>query len=177
MKDPVVGTSFAGISQDICATAWNLIQPNLKHFLTAGITNRRAGCVVVYRLDDAAANTNHGRENDPIFEGFIDDCPSPDLYRDHAIAKAHVSLATGLSSREVLDGLPHLYRPGMTRWGGSLVRDRLVCAFSGVQPEFDEMFAGYMIDTIVALCRHEVARPGGLDDATGSILGIWPAPA
>ena len=47
----------------------------------------------------------------------------------------------------------------MTQWGGSIVRDGLICAFSGVQPIFDEMIAGWMADAVIACCRHAMPAP------------------
>lgn len=53
----------------------------------------------------------------------------------------------------------------MTKRGGSALRDGLVVAFSGVESGYDEMFAEMMLFAIVALCRYEVTRHGGLMDA------------
>ena len=155
-------SDFAGVSPSTCATAWRLIQPSVDAAAADGTISRRAGCMVVL----APAPT----PVDPLFVGVVSDGPDPELYLLHALAKAHVSQVTGLSSRAVQQDSPHLYHPGMTKWGGSVVRRGLVCAFSGVQPEFDEMFAGWMADAVIALCRHAMTRPDGVMDSSESFL-------
>ncbi|MGE0217544.1 hypothetical protein [Mycolicibacterium sp.] len=141
----------------MCAAAWEVIQPAIERAATIGLTERRAGCIVV--LPPAPfRDTRVVDQPDPVFIGLLQRTADPDLYRTHALAKAQVSWLTGLPSREVYHSAPHLYRPGMTKWGGSVVRDGLICAFSGVQPFFDEMIAGWMADTVIAYCRDAAPR-------------------
>lgn len=161
--------SFRGLSERLCSTAWDLVAPAVERAWASGLTERRAGCVVV--LDEPLPGPTAARAAAPLFIGYVEEGEDPELYRVHALAKAEVSARTGLSSRGLQQQAPHLYRPGMTKWGGSVVRDGLVCAFSGVQPVFDEMIADWMAGAVISLCRHEMLRPGGVMDSDLSFLG------
>ncbi|NTW62397.1 hypothetical protein HGB25_03250, partial [Candidatus Saccharibacteria bacterium] len=73
-----------------------------------------------------------------------------------ARAKAEVTWATRRPSREVQQTAPHLYEAEDTKWGGSVIREDLIVAFSGVQAIFDEMIAGWLADAIIALAREQM---------------------
>ena len=81
-----------------------------------------------------------------------------------------MSRHTGLPSRQVQQESPHLYRHGDTKWGGSVVRNGLIVAFSGVQAVFDEMIAGWMADAIIALCRNDMTKPDGIMASDSSFV-------
>jgi hypothetical protein len=149
---------FIGLTAEICSTAWEVIYPAIERAAAIGLTERRAGCMVVLPPVPAThVRTAEGPE--PMFVGLLEGTTAPELYSTHARAKARVSWLTGLSSRQVHHTSPHLYRPDMTKWGGSVVRDGLICAYSGVQPIFDEMIAGWMADTVIAYCRYAMSPP------------------
>jgi len=74
-------------------------------------------------------------------------------YLKIAQSKARVTWRTGFQRRDVLNA-PHLLREGDTPFYGSVIREGLVVAVSGVQPYFDEMIAGWVADTCIALTRH-----------------------
>jgi hypothetical protein len=133
-----------------------------------GVTNKLAGNIVVCRPKLEAT--------DEFGFIFVEDVDSnhPDAARfaDIAAAKAETSWKTGLSSRVVQQNAPYLYGPGMTKWGGSVVENGLVVAFSGVEAVFDEAIAGNMLKWIVALCQHEMTRPQGVMLSEGAIFGM-----
>ena len=56
--------------------------------------------------------------------------------------KAQATWRTGLPTRVIRECMPHLLEVGNTRYGGSVNVDGIIVACSGVQPWFDEMFAG-----------------------------------
>lgn len=133
------------------------------------VTNKFAGTIVVCirRPGDEIM--------DPIFTASIDDqYPSSAKYENIATAKAKVSWETGLPSRKVQQDAPHFYRKGMTKWGGSVIENGLIVAFSGVEAVFDEAIAGTMLRWIVALCQHEMTREGGVMDRDTSFIGEFP---
>ncbi len=149
---------FAGLSYEICAAAWNvIIAANID-----GVTNKQAGTIVVLypHTGDVAfmsrLNYNH---------------PDAEKYDRIAVAKAVVSKKTGLPSRQVQQEAPHLYLPGMTKWGGAVIRNGLVVAFSGVQAVYDEAIAWSMLAWVEAMCRNEMTRPGGVMASDDSFLG------
>ena len=125
---------FAGLSYEICAAAWNVIIPSAIAANIDGVTNKQAGTIVVLypHTGDVAfmsrLNYNH---------------PDAEKYDRIAVAKAVVSKKTGLPSRQVQQEAPHLYLPGMTKWGGAVIRNGLVVAFSGVQAVYDEAIAWF----------------------------------
>lgn len=163
---------FTGVSHQICATAWDIVQPAIRQAAEQGVIDRFAGAVVV--LDPYATSVSGYQDGQSVAEAAdqpgvlfmaeIDGSTEidPATFRRVALAKAHVSLTVGHPSRIVQQQMPHLYQAGMTKWGGSTVRDGLVVAFSGVQAVFDEMISGWMADAVIALCRNEMTRPGGV---------------
>jgi len=98
-----------------------------------------------------------------LFEGRIDTSERrPTKYDLIASDKARVSWRTGLPSRVVQQSSPHLYVSRDTKWGGSVVREGIVVAFSGVQAVYDEWIAGMMADLLVAMCRDEMTKDDGV---------------
>lgn len=151
--------SFTGINQDICARAWDMIQPAIAHGADQGVLNKFAGTIVV--LNPHMDLKQFLGSNDPAADVLFMDTLNEEAvdklkYTTIALAKAAVSAKTGQPSRIVQQEMPHLYQEGDTKWGGSVVRNGLIVSFSGVQAVFDEMVAGWMADAIIALCRHEM---------------------
>lgn len=163
------------LDRDVCAAAWALVQPTVAAAARSGVTERLAGTVLVVpvpvRSQDVRTVDDVRRYT--LFQGYVEGAaqdPDDAEYTAYALAKALTSVRTTLPSRQVQQESPHLLEPGMTKWGGSAVRVGLVAAFSGVQSIYDEMFAEMMLSAIVALCRDEVTRPGGLMDTGPDFL-------
>jgi len=151
---------FAGITANICATAWRVIVPAIEAAAEAGITNGLRGTVVV--LDPAKA------EPTVIYTAYLGEEDPKTL--KYATAKAAVTLRTGLASSRVAQDYPYLYQPGDIKWPGAVIRHGLVVAFSGVQGEFDEMISEWMVSAIRAITRDELNRPGGRMSQDGAFL-------
>ena len=150
---------MAVLTEETCIFAWAITKQAATEAATTGVTNKLAGTIIVLNPWDGTI----------LFEERLDESHSDkDKYDEIAKAKAQVSRDTGLSSREVQQNAPYLYTADMTKWGGSVVENKLVVAFSGVQAIFDEAIAATMLRWIVALCQNEMTRPGGImssDDA------------
>jgi hypothetical protein len=86
-------------------------------------------------------------------------------YRGHATAKEAISRRTGKSTREVQQMYPELLEAGDTVYYGSVVgmNGKLVVSFSGVEAWFDELFAKWVLASIIALIQHDLE----LQRATG----------
>ncbi len=157
---------FQGLTYEICERAWGIASASLDVAQSDGVTNKYAGTIVVCvrRSGDEVMN--------PVFMSNIDnEHPSSAKYENIAAEKAQVSWVTGMPSRKVQQDAPHLYQTGMTKWGGSVIENGLVVAFSGVQAVFDEAIAGTMLRWIVALCQDEMTREGGVMDMDTSFIG------
>jgi len=111
-------------------------------------------------------------EDHVLYVESLDSPNASDRFLELALAMAYVSLRTGQPGRVVQQEMPHLYKEGMTKWGGSVVRGGLIVAFSGMQAVFDEMIAGWMADALIALCRHEITRPAGVMENGSSFLTL-----
>ncbi|MCL2869445.1 hypothetical protein FWF48_01380 [Candidatus Saccharibacteria bacterium] len=94
-------------------------------------------------------------------------------YRELALAKAFVSLKTGMASSLVQTQYPYLYDAGDTKWGGSTIMPGgIIIGFSGVQAVFDEMIAEWMASAIRAIYRDIMTCKGGMmDQPSGFIVG------
>lgn len=177
---------YSGLNREICQQAWRIILPAVQKAAADGVTNKRAGTILVLNpavtaqdaleswrahQDDEKLRSTFFTENAPLFKGHIGKEDDNFQYTWIAIAKAMVSVRTGLPSRQVQQEAPHLYFEGDTKLGGSVVRNGLVVAFSGIQAVFDEMIAGWMADTIIALCRNEMTKPEGVMASDSSYIG------
>lgn len=156
---------FTGISSDICAKAWEVVLASISAAANSGITNKLAGTIVV--LDPL--------NGEVLFTAHVDDDnPKWDLYEQIAIAKARTTWETGLNSHDVQQNAPHLYRPGMTKWGGAVIENKLVVAFSGVQAVHDAAIASTMLRWIISICQDEMTKPDGVMAADYNIIGDIP---
>ena len=152
---------MAVITLKICQTAWAIAKPAAVEAAQRGVTNKLAGTIIV--LDP--------RDGTVLFEERLNEShPNKEKYDAIARAKTLVSRDTGLPSRYVQQDAPHLYSVGMTKWGGSVVENKLVVAFSGVQAIFDEAIAATMLRWVVALCQYEMTRPEGIMEAEGDYI-------
>jgi hypothetical protein len=157
---------YEGLSGSICETAWDMVLPAVERAAANGITDGHRGTIVV--LDPTVPYAS-GVAVPVIYRSDILDGHTP-LYSEFATAKAAISWRTGLSSREVQQTSPHLYRRGDIKWGGSVFRDGLIVAFSGVQAVLDEMIAGWMADALLGLCREAMTSPVGVMASGDSYL-------
>jgi len=161
---------YAGLTREICATAWKLIAPGISTAAQMGITNKHKGTIFVLDPTQPYAGQERLPSRAVLYAEAVCE-EGNNKYANIAEAKAYLSWRTGLPSRVVQQQAPHLYVAGMTKWGGSVVRDGLVVAFSGVQAVFDEMISGWMADAIIALCRDEMTRPDGVMASSSSFVG------
>lgn len=157
-------SNFAGVTTEICEIAWELTLPSLTKSSDIGVTNKPKPTGTVVVLDP--------RTGAVLFQARAnEDHPDAEKYDEIALAKATVTVETGLPSRKVQQDAPHLYEAGQTKWGGSAIQDGLIVAFSGVQAVFDEAISKNMIAWIIAICQDEMTRSGGVMDSESSFLG------
>ncbi|WP_062073646.1 heme-binding protein [Demequina sediminicola] len=151
---------FTGITTEICAQAWDVITPAIKRGYERDILDGFKGGVVVLDPADASA--------EPIFTAHLGDDPAS--FVEWATAKAAVAARTGMDTSRLRDHSPHLYRAGDIKWPGAIVREGVVVAFSGVQGEYDEMIAEWLVSAIRAICRVEFSNPDGPSHNGGPFL-------
>ena len=153
---------FTGIDREICQRAWSIVLPSVWAARDDGVTNKHAGTIIV--LDPSTGEV--------LFQARVTmDHPEAEKYDEIALAKADLSWRNKRPSREIQQAAPHLYVAGDTKWGGSVVRDGLVVAFSGVQAVFDEMIAGWVADAIIAICRDAMTKADGVMASDSSYIG------
>lgn len=157
---------YKGLTTDICKKAWDIVSVTADAAHEDGVTNKFAGTIVV-----CFPRTLSGGFEVIFSADAAPNHPDKEKYERIAVEKAKVSWETGLPSRKVQQDAPHLYHPGMTKWGGSVIENGLIVAFSGVQEVFDEAIAGTMLRWIVALCQHEMTREGGVMKSDTSFIG------
>lgn len=170
------------LTTDMCVKAWRVVLPSILAAASDGVIRRRAGTIVVLDPAFAFAPSLRVRDGDSrpvLFMESVDpeheESPTFDRI---AFAKAQLSWRTGRSSRDIQQNAPHLYEVPLNRergdvkWGGSVVREGLVVAFSGVQANFDEWIAGMMADLLLAMCRDEMVKPGGLMENRNSYIPV-----
>lgn len=149
------------LTHEICIRAWAITKQAALEAATTGITDKQAGTIIVLNPWDGTI----------LFEERLNEAhPRKTKYDTVARAKAQVSRDTGLSSRDVQQNAPHLYTDSMTKWGGAVIENKLVVAFSGVQAIFDEAIAATMLRWVVALCQYEMTRPEGVMEADGDYI-------
>lgn len=160
------------LTRAMCERAWNVVLAAVETAAGDGVINKHAGTIVV--LDPTMAYAPSVRISSValFMEHVTAAHPEWHKYRDFAQAKAMLSWRTGRSSRDVQQNAPHLYLEpqntgdqGDVKWGGSVVRDGLIVAFSGVQPEYDEWIADTMAGLLIAMCRREMTKSDGLMEA------------
>jgi hypothetical protein len=152
---------FVPLDEALCLRAWHVVLPSIRIAAGNGTIQREAGTVVVLEPWGGAV----------LFSARVDEThPEAELYDEFALAKALLTREANMPSRVVRQEAPHLLKPGHIKWGGAVVRDRLVVAFSGVEEAFDESISWSMLAWIQALCRNDVVRPGGLMDLGGGFV-------
>ncbi len=123
---------YEGLSTDICRKAWEITLGTVLNAAEKSVTNKLAGTIVV-----CFPRTHTETEFDMVFiTDVVGEHPDQAKYERIAVEKAKVSWETGLPSRKVQQDAPHLYQNGMTKWGGSVIENGLIVAFSGVQAVF-----------------------------------------
>ncbi len=152
---------FPGITEEMCAQAWSVIEPAIASAHQIGLTNGFRGTLMV--LDPADPDPAR-----PLFVAHAGD-PDPEYLRN-VEGKVAVTIRTGMDSSRVRQDFPHLYREGDIKYPGAIIREGLVVAFSGVQGQYDEMICEWMVSTLRGIARDRFSRPGGADDADGAYL-------
>ena len=175
---------FTGISEEICAEAWEGLQPLIKHFAVKARFNKFDGTIVVIdpRVIDRPKMADALKVFDAsiIFVGFVGDNETP-KYTDIARSKAFVTWKTGLPSSLVQQQYPYLYTEGDTIWGGSTIdAGGLIVAFSGVQQVHDEAISETMAALVRSICRDKMTMDEGVLDSwartDGRIVAKAPMP-
>ncbi len=151
---------FTGISEEICAQAWDVVVPAIEKAAELGVTNGLRGTLIV--LDPNSPT------HEVMFTGHVG-TPDPEFLMN-VKGKVAVTLRTGFDSEKVRLDYPHLYHEGDIKYPGAILRDGLVVAFSGVQGEFDVMICEWMVAAIRAISRVAMHGPGGADEQPGAYL-------
>lgn len=142
---------FTGISEQLCARAWETIIPAIEKAAKDGTINGFVGSLVILNPADP--------DGEPLFTGTVGDRQGHFL--EYATAKARLSSRTGYDTTRVRQDVPHLFRAGDIKWPGGVYREGLAVGFSGVQGEYDEMISEWFISTLRAMCRVEFFGPEG----------------
>lgn len=152
---------FTGITEEICAKAWQMIEPAIKQAAGMGLTNGLRGSLIV--LDPANPDAKA-----PMFTAHVGEFDQEFL--SNVEGKVAVTIRTGMDSSRVRQDFPHLYRTGDIKYPGAIIREGLIVSFSGVQGVFDEMICEWMVAAIRAISRDEFGRKGGAADQPGGYL-------
>jgi len=142
---------FTGINAEICATAWDAMQPSIRYAYEQKIFNGYIGAIVL--LNPATP------DGEPLFRAHLGDDPF-DFY-EYAEAKARVAQRTGHDTTNMRSDYPHLYQAGDIKWPGGIFREGLAVGFSGVQGEYDVMIGEWFVSAVRAICRIEFYGPEG----------------
>lgn len=174
---------FPGITYDVCDLALNIQVPAFKRAFEMGVARRFAGTFVVMAphaqassphpsLDEVEAAALIKRRIDPQW-------PEVAKYDEIALSKAAVLwglrpvLGPNFTTRDVQQGYPHLYLPGMVKYGGGVCQSGVIYAFSGVQANYDEAFALSVAAWVEAMCREAMVDPdAGVMNENGPRVGI-----
>lgn len=151
---------FVGITPELCAEAWRLIEPSLEAACANGAFNKPH---VGFALLNPAAP-----DGPPLFTAVVGDGLE---FVTYAEAKARVALRTGYDTTTMRDLMPHLYQPGDIKWPGGVLRDGLAMGCSGIQGEYDQMVCEWFASTVKALARLGFYGPGGEGDQPTPYLG------
>jgi hypothetical protein len=79
-------------------------------------------------------------------------------YIEIARSKTHLSWLHKKSTRRIQSEMPHVLRNGDTQYFGSAYKDGLAVGASGVQADFDEMVAYWVLAACSALCQNERSK-------------------
>ncbi len=152
---------FTGLTPEICARAWDTLEPSIRYAHEKDIFNGYIGAIVLLNPADPAG--------EPLFKAHLGDDPR-DFY-EWATAKARLALRTGVDTTRLRTDMAHLYQPGDIKWPGGINRDGLTVAFSGVQGEYDEMICEWFVAAVRAMCRVEFFGPEGEQTQPTPFLG------
>lgn len=153
---------FVGLSKDICAQAWAIVEPAIASAAKNGVANGFRGTLVV--LDPVAA------DGSILFTAAAGGDPG-DRTLEYATGKARLALRTGRDTSEMRDWAPHLYAKDDIKYPGGVVRDGLVVAYSGIQGELDDMVAEMFCAAVRGICRLQFRGPEGGDAQPSPYLG------
>ena len=180
--------TFTGLTTQMCADVFEIMFSAQQTAFELNIVNKLAGTIVI--LDPYAMPSSNDprkvdfdevrraalficrvgqdRNDDEEYEAAAKE------YDDMALIKARdmwVLRPFGITSgRDIQQNFSHLYQSGMIKWGGGTCRDGIVIGFSGVQENFDEAIAGTFNEWLIALCREEVTKKGGVMDGDSSFI-------
>ena len=112
---------FVGLTTEICAQAWDMIEPAVLRGAQAGLLNGSEGSLLV--LDPVAA------DGTILFTAHPRGAVHAETLQN-AKGKAAVALRTGVDTSRLRDHSPHLYAPGDISYPGGIVRKGLVVAYS-----------------------------------------------
>lgn len=152
---------FTGLTKEICAQAWAIVDAAIARAAADGVLNGYTGTLVV--LDPVA------EDGSILFTAQAGDDPGRTL--EYAKGKAAVVFRTGEDSEDLRDRSPHLYAPGDIKYPGGILREGLIVAYSGVQGEADVMIAEWFVSAVRGICRLQFVGPDGGDAQPTPYLG------
>lgn len=145
--------------EEVTERAWELLWPLMEQAQTTGVAKRSVGCMLV------VARMGRNETVTRLMTQKLGDPSAWELPYDLiADSKLTVSIKTGLPSREVqearriaIGGYPHWgsWVSFIGRMGYSI---EVIVAFSGVDPEIDELYCKLMVDIMHSLIELDVKR-------------------
>lgn len=162
-------TLFPGITQEVCSVAFDIQLAAFQSANRKGVTNRFAGTLVVVNPHATPSSPEAAIkeiDGNVLFARRVDrDYAQASRFDELALSKAAVLwtlrpvLGANFTTRDVQQNYPHLYLPGMVKYGGGVCRNGVVYAFSGVQANYDEAFALGVAVWVEAMCREAMVNP------------------
>jgi hypothetical protein len=148
-----LGTTVTRIlDRDTAREAVRLALPTIELMMTDPAKGD-SGCLHTVIMDPLADPAAQTFEESILHEPSVNRASWDADYAEFARAKARVSWRTRGDGHFMQALHPHLLEPGDTLLWGSVCRDSLVVAPSGMQPWYDEALAG-----IVACCARSHAQ-------------------
>ncbi len=142
------------LTRDLVQQAVEMILPAFQAAAKKGIFKRDSIFIVV--MDPRMTPNNSAFEESILLEYPVGE--EGMNYKAVARGKARRAWETGVSGQVIQSIAPHLYDEGDNKWQGDAVYMGLIVAASGVQGEFDELVSWWVLQTIVALCKHYMLK-------------------
>ena len=137
----------AFLTKEIVEQAVNMIRPGV-----LGLINREGKLVLYVVVLDPAAKSGQAPGKAVLWEAAIGEQNRkrwPRNYAQFALAKAELTLRTGLPAHLILRDAPHHYQKGDFKFGGSDIRNGIIVAASGLDWYHDYMVSG----AVAAMCH------------------------
>jgi hypothetical protein len=123
--------------------AFRIVAPLIQQFLDSGVPKRKHLAIVVLCPE----------QGEPVFRrSFGNHDEWEHDYEFYASAKARVSFKHKCMSRE-LSLTPHLFSKDEVIYPGGVYHQGIVVAASGIESEYDEMVATWLVSAVVAVVQ------------------------